>query len=83
MGTNEGRRFDILLEPEKRPRQGVYSSFFGTVSRRELCVVGFEPNPAHARKLSRLMPGWRQLACVFHVFPAAISNTNSRSLRIV
>ena len=76
MGTNEGRRFDILLEPEKRPRQGVYG-FYGQVPRRELCVVGFEPNPAHALKLSRAMEGWREKARVFHIFGAAISTTNS------
>ena len=78
MGTNEGRRFDILLEPEKRPRQGIYT-FFGKQSRRELCVVGFEPNPSHAPKLSRQMPFWRSKARVFHIFGAAISGNNAEA----
>ena len=78
MGTNEGRRFDILLEPEKRPRQGIYT-FFGKQSRRELCVVGFEPNPSHAPKLSRQMPFWRSKARVFHIFGAAISGKNAEA----
>ena len=53
------------------PRQGVYG-FYGKVPRRELCVVGFEPNPSHLAKLSRAMEGWREKARVFHIFGAAI-----------
>ena len=73
----EGRRFDILLEPEKRPRQGVYT-FYGTSPRSEMCVVGFEPNPVHAPKLAlQMRKTWAPKARLFHIFGAAITSSNA------
>ena len=57
IGLNVGEMLRVLYEPsaaQAAKGQGrQFSEFFGA-NRSEVCTIGLEPNPAHARQLSRL-----------------------------
>lgn len=70
MGMQARKLFEPALYPPKRYNSSIYSKFariFGpnsTAWRESVCVIGFEPNPAHHARLRQLAHrystrGWR------------------------
>lgn len=56
LGTNVGHQVHKLYHPQQCADAGVQPLFgrhFGT-SRHDVCTIGVEPNPKHARKLAQL-----------------------------
>lgn len=70
VGTNRGIQLRKLYEPHYYSGAKVHSIFdqyFGTTDRRNVCSVGFEPNPIHASHLRKL-----QLAYQSAGYPSVI-----------
>jgi hypothetical protein len=57
VGSNIGVQIRKLYEPHKYPGAPVHSLFdrtFGRGNRCDVCSIGFEPNPRHRTRISRL-----------------------------
>ena len=68
-GSNIGVQIRKLYEPQKYPGAKFNSFFkeaFGehVAGRKDICAIGFEPNPAHASTLK----GERNLFLILHKF---------------
>jgi len=72
VGTNVGIQIRKIFEPSLfpgAPALPIFDKYFGSPDTRkpqDVCVVGFEPNPAHIKKLEKLEEaynkcGWRVL----------------------
>ena len=56
VGSNIGVQVRKLFEPQKYPNSPsvkLFDSFFGK-SRKDVCAIGFEPNPKHITTLKNL-----------------------------
>lgn len=72
IGANIGHRVSILYNPKLR--QGRFTGWFANMSRADVCMLSFEPDPDnHARLLARANAfGRRRL----YIFQAAVSERN-------
>ena len=79
VGSNIGIHARFLFEPELYPQQQYSALFFdkyfpktGRVKRKDVCVVGFEPNPKHRPRLQRLQSYYRSLGLQVFWFFAGV-----------
>jgi hypothetical protein len=72
VGTNLGVQIRKLYEPDKFPGAPILSLFnqvFGTESdRREVCAIGFEPNPRHSEELHTIEETYTMLGYIVKIF---------------
>lgn len=61
VGSNIGIHARFLYEPDLYPKQQYSTLFFDKyfpkadrINRKDVCVVGFEPNPKHRSRLKKL-----------------------------
>ena len=79
LGLNIGLNFERLFEPERFRRRSEpmrsMDLLFGNSSerRRDVCALGFEPNPRHQAGLRRLERRLRNRGHSVHIFAAAIA----------
>ena len=79
MGSNIGIHARFLFEPELYPKQKYTKTFFDAyfpltdrIKRKDICVVGFEPNPKHRKRLQRLQSYYQSLGLRVHWFAAGV-----------
>lgn len=78
MGTNMGGRIETLYNP-LRSHQRSFISIFANESRRDVCTVGFEPNPAHHPRLQAIVRRLRAQGIRVSVLQAAVAATNGEA----
>ena len=71
VGTNIGLQLRKVFEPQRFPLASIlpiFDEYFGTAGgdddadrRRNVCAVGFEPNPTHSARLTELAERYRSL----------------------
>jgi len=86
LGSNNGVQIRKFFEPALYPEAPVLPLFdkhFGPSSERclpgeltGLCVLGMEPNPVHAFRLSKLAQAYRAKGWYVHFYPFAASNAD-------
>ena len=85
VGSNIGVMARKFFEPEKYPNSSVIELFdklFGNSTSRkgkdsDLCVIGFEPNTKHHRRLDRIMHVYRKFKWKVHFIKAAVGVDNN------
>lgn len=73
VGTNIGVQLRKLYEPQHYPGAKVlplFDEYFSPnrMGDRKLCAFGWEPNPAHTRRLLELQDAYKGQGCRLHIF---------------
>ena len=79
VGSNIGIHARFLYEPELYPGQNYSKLFFDKyfpeihrIKRKDICMVGFEPNPKHRKRLKRLQSYYQSFGLRAHWFFAGV-----------
>lgn len=85
LGSNIGIHARFLFEPELYPNQKYTSLFFDAyfprenrIKRSDICVVGFEPNPNHRKRLERLQQYYTSKGLRCYWIFAGVGDKNSQ-----
>jgi hypothetical protein len=82
VGTNIGVQIRKLYDPHLFPNAEVlpiFDKYFGE-DRREICAIGFEPNPTHTGYLQRLQDNLQCRGRRVHIFTESAATTNASQL---
>lgn len=80
LGTNVGVQIRKLYEPELYPKAKIapyFEKYFGS-RRADVCSFGFEPNPAHALTLRRLVKAYNRMGWRVKIFENAVGSSKGK-----
>ena len=82
VGTNRGIQLRKLYEPQYYPGaqiHRIFDKYYGTVAkgRRNVCAIGFEPNPIHSSRMNALQLAYQKAGYPMVIFTqTAVGNAD-------